>query len=476
MSVFVMERAGRWGLRGVLVAVYWFSIVIAELNFGAVELQTVALFCMPVFLLIAVCALSGRIPERTKGVIVSAMVLLVCALILVALQSSPLPFHAFAMPAWQDVQNLSPKTGSFISLSPGDDWASALRIALPIGIFILSLQLFDTDERALGALKTLAVSGGIVAILSILQFEIAPDTLLFWQKPAYFDSLTGFFVNRNTAATYFGLMVVVNLALLFHALGDPRDRRDLLRWWYVEPKRAALGYAIWLLSALVALMLTGSRAGLLSCIIAVAGLFICRAFRRSRRRRTAMSAPVGRAGSFLRRSARLVLVIIALAAIVQVLGGRTLLRAEIGGVGDTRYCVMPGILSAIANQLPFGAGLASFEDAFAAYRDPGCGLYGVWNRAHNVYLEGLFTLGIPFVFLAGFALLALARVFATGLKKRRGLRYAPEIGVCAVLLVVVHSAFDFSLQISGMAVIFCALLGPLVSISLNPPGKAAPAP
>jgi hypothetical protein len=166
-----------------------------------------------------------------------------------------------------------------------------------------------------------------------------------------------------------------------------------------------------------------------------------------------------------------VLVALALFVIVQLFGGRTLLRAEIQGVGDTRYCIMPGILSAIANQFPFGAGLASFENVFPAYRDPDCGLYGMWNRAHNVYLEGLFTFGIVFVVLAGTAIVMLARFLIIGLKKRRGLRFAPETGVSALLLIVVHSAFDFSLQISGMAVILSALMAPLVTISLNPPGK-----
>jgi hypothetical protein len=475
MSGFVMERAGQWGLRGVMVAIYWMSIVIGQLNYGAVELQTVALLCVPMFLLVIVTSILDGMPEQTGAAVISTMVLLTAAFVWIAVQSSPLPFGLFAAPAWQDIRSLLPNAGASISLSPGDDWASALRIALPLGVFLLSLLLFDTDDRALAAIKVLAVSGGVVSVLSILQFEIAPDTLLFWQKIAYLDSLTGFFVNRNTAATYFGLMVLLNLVLLLRAVGDPRDRRDVLGWWYRGEKLPAAGYGSWLFAALIALMLTKSRAGLLSCVLAIACLFVCRLFRRSHGRRIgADPLRSGRSSSWLRRGITLALVALALLITVHLLGGRTLLRAETQGLGDTRYCVMPGIVSAIFNQLPFGSGLASFEDVFPAYRDPDCGLYGIWNRAHNVYLEGLFTFGIMFVVLAGFAIVMLLGFFAIGLRKRRGMRFAPEAGLAALLLVAVHSAFDFSLQISGLAVIFAALLAPLVTISLNHPGKSLP--
>lgn len=474
MSVSVMDHTGQWKLRTGMVAIYWAAMVIGQLNYGAVQLHTVALFCVPVFASIAVSVVRDGIPASTGGALVSAAFLLALSLVWVAIQSLPLPHALFAAPAWQDVSSLSPDAGAFISLSPGDDWGSALRIALPLGVFILSLLLFDRDDRALGALKILAASAGIVALLSILQFELAPDTLLFWTKQAYLDSLTGFFVNRNTAATYFGLMVVINLALFLHALDDPRDREDLMRWWFTRPKLPAVIYGAGLSACLIALMLTKSRAGLLSCLIAIACLLVCRLFRKARSRRRGVRKLSSRLStSWINRGLKLLLIAAVLFLVVQFLGGRTLLRAEVSGVGDTRYCVMPGIMSAIANQLPFGAGLASFEDVFPAYRDARCGLFGVWNRAHNVYLEGLFTFGIVFVLLATFAMAALLRFFVVGLKKRRAMRLAPETGIAALALVAVHSFFDFSLQISGLAVIFSALLGPLVTISLNPPGKSS---
>lgn len=474
MSGLPLECAGRRTLGAVLVALFWAPILIGLLNYGAVEIQTVVLMIVPVFSMIAAVSIISGISERTKPALVAVVALLIMTFAWIALQSAPLPSGLFAQPAWQDVAGISPDRGIGISLSPGDDWSSALRIALPFGVFMLALLLFDTDDRAVGAVKVLAVSGGIVSVLSILQFEIAPDTLLFWPKIAYLDSLTGFFVNRNTAATYFGLIVLLNLALLLRALGDPRvGFADLQRWWHREQKLPALGYGFWLSASLIALMLTKSRGGLLSSVIAIALLLLLRLFRRSKRRHPGQPFAAPRISPWLKRGLQIVAVGLILFFVLQILGGRTLLRAEAQGLGDSRYCVMPGIVAAIANHLPWGAGLASFEDVFPGYRDPMCGLYGVWNRAHNFYLEGIFTLGLMFVLMAAIAFLMLVRFFRIGLRQRRGLRFGPEIGISALALVAIHSAFDFSLQISGMAVIVAALFAPLVTISLNPPGKSA---
>lgn len=472
MSERLLQRAGGRMAHRALIFLFWGPILIGLLNYGAVEMQTVVLMIVPVFSMIAAISIARGISEQTRPALVSSVVLLIAAFVWILLQATPLPFGLFGQPAWQDIVGLAPQVRATISLTPGDDWSSALRIALPFGVFILALLLFDTDDRAVGAVRFLAVSGGVVSVLSILQFEIAPDTLLFWPKIAYLDSLTGFFVNRNTSATYFGLIVLLNLVLLLRALGDPRlGLADLRLWWHREPRLPALGYGFWFSASLIALMLTKSRAGLLSSTVAIACFLLLRLFRRSRRQKMGRPSAARRMAPWLKRSLQFAVVILVLLVLLQILGERTLLRAETQGLEDSRYCVMPGMIAAIANHFPWGAGLASFEDVFPGYRDPACGLYGVWNRAHNLYIEGVFTFGAMFIVLVGAALLLLGRFFLIGLRRRRGLRFGPEIGLSALVLVALHSAFDFSLQISGMSVIFAAMLAPLVTISLNPPGK-----
>lgn len=456
-----------------MVSAYWTSIVIGLLNYGAVEIQAGALLCIPVFLMIPVACVVFGTAERTIPAVVTVIALMAIALATIAIQTMALPYGLLSNPAWKDIASIAPSIRPSISLTPGDDWSAALRIALPFGVFILALQLFDTDERALGAIKVLAISGGVVAALSILQFKLAPETLLFWPKIAYIDSLTGFFVNRNTAATYFGLVTLLNFALLLQALRESNSGpAGLLVLWGKGKWPTITIYGQCLLTTLVALMLTRSRAGLLASALSIAFVAICSQLRGSQRTRIAhsVSSRLYNSSHWLRRGVSVALALVTLLTVIQVLGGLTLLRAQAQGLEDSRFCVMPGILSAIVRQLPWGSGLGSFEVVFPGYRDPTCGIYGLWNRAHNFYLEGAFTFGLTFFVLTLIAAAMLVRFFCLGMRDRKQLKFAPEIGLSVSLLIAVHSVFDFSLQISGLAVVAAALLAPLVTISLNRTG------
>jgi hypothetical protein len=152
-------------------------------------------------------------------------------------------------------------------------------------------------------------------------------------------------------------------------------------------------------------------------------------------------------------------------------GGRVLWRAQVQGGDDGRFCVMPGIWALVRDNFPLGSGLSSFIEIFPAYRDYRCGISGVWDMAHNFYLEGLVTLGIAFVVLAILAVSSLLFIFVTGLRTRQNFRFGAEIGMASLVLVAIHSAFDFSLQISGLAIFYAALLAPLTTLSLNAPGR-----
>ncbi|MBB4338799.1 O-antigen ligase [Rhizobium leguminosarum] len=104
---------------------------------------------------------------------------------------------------------------------------------------------------------------------------------------------------------------------------------------------------------------------------------------------------------------------------------------------------------------------------FSAYRDPACGIFGIFDRAHNFYLEGFLGLGILFPITAVLTFSVLARVFWRGLAQRRRLRHYVLLGLAATVLVALHAAVDFSLQIPGFAVFYAAFLSAVVAISLG---------
>ena len=82
--------------------------------------------------------------------------------------------------------------------------------------------------RARQLLRIVAWSGTFYALLGIVQFVIDPTQLLWREKIAYSGSLTGTFINRNTAAVYFGACGTVCLVLLLHRIQSLRLSGALL--------------------------------------------------------------------------------------------------------------------------------------------------------------------------------------------------------------------------------------------------------
>jgi O-antigen ligase len=229
--------------------------------------------------------------------------------------------------------------------------------------------------------------------------------------------------------------------------------------------QGGLVFAILFMVSVMALALTKSRAGAGGSLAALLLMTLMFVFRPSQNKHSMAAHPATGLRSIQIRRAVVAIAITGLfAGGFLAFSGRALLRAEVQGGSDGRFCIMPGLISGISDHFPFGTGLASFETAFTAYRDPDCGVYTVWNRAHDVYLEAVFTLGIAGVVLVAFGLAVILSCLVRGITARRRLRYIPESGFALVLLLVVHSAFDFSIQISGLAIFVAATLAPIVMV------------
>lgn len=454
-----------------LSAIYGISIFLAFLNHGASDLLTVALLASTIFGLLIVLLIWKEIPDHAVRTFHVASIILVLTICWIAFQTLPLPSGIFSHPAWREVRDLATHVPLIISIAPADDWASLLRIAAPFGIFFCGLLLFQSDGRATAALSAIALAGGIMALLSIGQFVLAPDSLLFGRKLYYLDSLTGPFVNRNTAATFFGLLLLLQAGMLRRRLDAIDLGRVRTRWQQRRPMPldmrasilwAAL-YSVLLLLCLVALVLTKSRAGVASAFVALTFMIVLVATRPS----SGFTLSRGHVSKKGRKVFVWTIVGLAIPLAFVALSGRVLWRAEVQGADDGRFCVMPAIWSAARDHFPWGTGLSSFAELFPMYRSASCGIWGVWDKAHNVYLEGLIGLGLAFVIVTFVFLVWLIKTFIAGLRSRRRFRFGAEVGAAALLLIVLHSGFDFSLQISGLAVFFAAMLAPVVTLSLR---------
>lgn len=405
-----------------------------------------------------------------QGLILPAFVVMAILLVWIALQSLSFDGNPFANAIWAATSALSGAAGGAISVAPADTIATAAPIALPFATFIAGVLLFDDDEKVIGLLAYLVAVATIGAIIGIIQLNFFPNSLLFFEKQFYLDSLTAYFVNRNTTGTYLAIHLIAACGLTFHyaqALG----REGLGRLLdsdpgYIQPGIGRLilcGSAVPVI--LVALLLTKSRAGLGAGMIGLA-LFgaILVYYGPSRKMRHGWRSLVSHPRSRVYRWMRVVVLLAGCGILVWFLGGRALLRAS-AVTGDERFCVLPGIVRLLADNWVFGTGFGTFLDVFPAYRPSSCLIDGIWDRAHNFYLEAWIVAGViaPILILGVISWLVWKLV--VGIRSRKGYRWMPVAGSGMLLTVVLHAAVDFSPQITGFSAVFAAMMAGILQVS-----------
>ncbi len=436
---------------------------------GSVSVESTNIFASLTFVVASGAAILLGAPQRTYDLFRLALSILFVLSLWIVLQTVDLSFTGFANPGWPDANAASGRSGGAISVAPADTFSVLIQIAAPFVAFMGGLVLCRSEERASTMLKALAISAGIIATFSLVQYLLFPNYLLFWEKRDYLRNFTAVFVNRNTAATFLGFTTILLTGLLWQSEQEGTLTALLRRLIDGKPGRRSrdTGQAVLLFCLLVptvtGLMLTQSRAGIASTFVSM--LFFLTYLAATRQQASRYASPVSSRQTRSRLIA-IAAVIAGLLLIGLVFSGRAMLRAEVGGVDESRLCVALSILRAIGDYPLTGMGFGTFELGFPAYRSAECSFEGVWDRAHNLYLEGTLGLGAIFLVCLAIAVAALMKSFMTGLRERRKARIYPAMGIAILILALLHSALDFSLQLPGLALFFAALLAPLASISL----------
>jgi O-antigen ligase len=156
----------------------------------------------------------------------------------------------------------------------------------------------------------------------------------------------------------------------------------------------------------------------------------------------------------------IVFVAVAAAIAFAFFGDRVVGRIVAVGLQDaSRAAVYAITLRAIVDAPLLGFGYGGFADVFPLYRDQSISTFGVWQQAHNTYLEVWLGLGLLFglALMAAIGLLTFRCVLGAINRQRDSI--APIVATAAALLVGVHALVDFSLQIEAVALTFMALLG-----------------
>ncbi|RAI43665.1 O-antigen ligase family protein [Rhodoplanes roseus] len=321
-------------------------------------------------------------------------------------------------------------------------------------ILALSLGLIVGTDRgnARAILKTVAWAGVVHAVYGLYAMVADPMTILGHERPAYIGNLTGTFINRNTAATYFGSVSIVWFLMVLEQARKlvPEEQVSWARFWTVLSTDDASRHALlvpfaMLFLCLTATFLTVSRAGTMLTVFVLALTFAIHFRRRVRASRGLLF--VGAAA--------------AVATMIFLLfGGGVGSRFEAEGLSDGgRTAAWASTLKIISDQPWFGTGLGTFAWAFPAYRGETVSMWGVWDMAHSTPLELASEVGVPLALLLGLFWCGALLVLVRGAIMRRRDRLIPLTAFGVGLLGILHSTVDFSLQVPGYGIVAFGLVG-----------------
>lgn len=386
------------------------------------------------------------------------LVLLLC-LLWAIIQWLPLD-TPFSNPIWDYAQTLLKQDlAGRITASSSLTALSLLRILTYVAFAWLLLQYCASSNKAFQLLVIFVLTSSTYALYGLWALTQGHDTILWMGERPNVTSLSATFVNRNNAATYFGLGSVACLMLLYQSYRQlftyGRPRQGLSDWVISLLASRVGGFLICFVLLLGSTLLTNSRAGILVTLIAL-GFALIAITMVTQSKQSANQPPRRFTRIFLNLFAILA---IAAFAIFELSGAGVEQRLFQSGMGDINRWNVYRICLQILGDYPWtGVGLGGFPIMFELYKDETISNALVWDKAHNSYLELFLGLGIPFalLFLSAFVWAILRCI--QGLITRQRHRYFLVIALAATLLVGLHALVDFSMEIQAVALAYLVLL------------------
>ena len=404
--------AGVWSallFAGVVATVLW-----APLPFGSVEPWSLGLVKLAILLLAAVWAVGCA----ARGALV--------------VSSSPLQLVLYAAAALAFLQAAPVWSGGPASVDPHATWQAGWTL-LAFGLFFsLALAALDRKSRLRAAALAIFWFGFAVAVFAIIQ-SLSGTTSIYWLRETEINFF-GPYGNKNHFAGLMELLIPLGLGMLITG-AVPRERRLLTAF-------AALVMG-------VALVLSRSRAGLFSFGMELIFLGMLALAFASRRGVAAWKAVAG------------VVVLAACIGLGIVWLGADSVAESLSTIPDealseedlSRNGLWRDTAALVRDHRMVGTGIGAYATAFTAYtRSSG---NAAVHQAHNDYLQVLADAGVVGGVLAILFVVGLGRVGFSAIQRRDPVIGGIALGAttgCFGLLV--HSFFDFNLQIPSNALAF----------------------
>lgn len=415
------------------------AVVLAPIPDGSVGFVWIQVWVVTLGL--ATCLISYRGLSFGGALVIWAVVIILFVYLLVAWLQSVSPGPS-PLPVWSETAkllgtDLAPLSSS-VRNTPFPFLGRPLLAALLLAV---GIALGTDRARASLVLRAIVSAACLFGAIGFFGFVFnVRDLRPFDQAGA----LTTFFLNKNTSATYLGsAFLVVFCLLLPPAIAIVRQRRSLTVLFQGASRRRRIvevGAALFLL---ILLPLTLSRAGVMLTVFVALSML-------------ALKLELKRWGGVW----RLCLVLLVIFAFIFALSGESWheRNARLGFDTLGRLDAYQEMLGAARDHPWLGLGLGSFTQSFPQFRTEDLGLYGTFNIGHSTPIELVFEGGYPlavcvFAFVAG-----CVAVLVRGALRRPDDPYimaAISVGVLGLL----HTSFDFPLQIPGYLINYLAVVG-----------------
>jgi O-antigen ligase len=428
-------------LNSAIFALLFTMMIFSAIAYGAVDPWTLGINCvlagLILILWLADSIFTKRLRFSTNVLQLPLLGLIFIGLIqLLPLRTSGLPSDLLSVPAT-----------ATLSLSPFPTQMFVVQLCVYLIFFAAALTFLDSEKRVQKAVFIIITFSSLMAFFGIIQSLSGTDWIYGIRQVTYSVPFASF-INRHHFAAFMEMTIGLTLSLLYG--GSTKKDKKLL-----------LIIAVILMG--IAVILTGSRGGILSLLGVVAFVTILNLTNKPQKNNDFETD-----SSFAKSYANLILIgssfalLLALLGSVLFLGGDGALMRGVGmteqadfSTGRTHF--WKTTLQIIADNPIIGTGLDSFGMPFTKYN--------TWNgnmrvvQAHNDYLQILSDAGIlGFACAAAFIFL----LFKKGLKLvketndlfGRGVIIGSLAGCFGILM---HSFVDFPLRTSSNSLVFLML-------------------
>jgi O-antigen ligase len=427
----------------------WTTIVVlilAPLVFGSVDLFWVAVWTI-LLSISTLCGVGVRMQTGQSRIFYAFLGLCGVYGIVSIIQVVPLGLDQLNDPSWRRADELLglgvlPRISSRAEIPPLAAGHFLLFVTSFISGFCIGTSRRNSDKVIWFAQYSIL----LYAAYGVAALILTPNMVLWAPKLAYHGSLTGTFINHNTAATFFGIGAILWFCFALSSLQS--FRFSSIRLVLLTQSNEPLAFKIIARSAgalacFFALLLTGSRGGLVcSCL----GLLVAIILMIANRQKPKFWHILVSGG-------------VALAVALALLSRMGRIGSE-GLFDEGRFTVYGFCLQAIRQRPLLGAGVGTFGDLFPSLRPSDFYSWGVWDYAHSTILEIAVEMGIPVAAMVVIAALASLVVLARGVVKSEGRSRRSLAAITGIaVLSYLHSMIDFSMQIPGYLIVFSILLG-----------------